>query len=149
MYKLQISADLLVSDVHIHSKFNLSTARPSRALVPGKAGGHSGNCQSKRDLLKRFFPSVRLLMALAEMSELRKTPPLQLLLGKSRKIQLNLLGKKLKRNSCYSERISVLPSVPLEFSVRQSVNNNQDIKTKSLVAVIFITLCIPTSNQAT
>lgn len=41
---------------------------------------------------------------------------------KSRKIQLNLLRK---RNSCYSGRISVLLSVPLEFSVRQSVSNNQ------------------------
>lgn len=80
----------------------------------------------KRSSEKVFFPSVHLLIALAQMSELRKTPPLQLLLGKSRKIQLNLLKKKKKRNSCYSERISVLPSVPLEFSVRQSMSNNQE-----------------------
>lgn len=73
------------------------------------------------------------------MSELRKTPPLQLLLGKEQKNPTKSPLKK--KNSCYSERISALPSVPLEFSVWQSISNNQE---KSLVAVISITLCIST-----
>jgi len=54
--KLQIAADLLVSDVHIYSKFNLYTARPSppRASVLEKAEGPTGNCQSKKRSEKVF-----------------------------------------------------------------------------------------------
>lgn len=81
---------------------------------PPERGDALGAVSQKKHLLKRFSLCVNFSMALTEMSELRKTPPLQLLLAKSRKIQLNPLKNKNK-NHVIQEEFLPSPQSPWSF----------------------------------